>query len=89
MPPVDLIAALRAAPFVPFELRLTDGRRYEIRHPDMLMVGKRSVVIGLPSPFPDDPYLDHRITVDLIHVVSHEPLPAAPAGSNGGASTPA
>ncbi len=40
MRPADLLAWLRQAPFVPFRLCLNSGRTYEIRHPEMLRVGR-------------------------------------------------
>jgi hypothetical protein len=81
MPPDDLLSAVRLQPVQPFRLRLTDGRTFDIRHPDQMIIGRRSAVIGLPAET-NDPYFDQRITVDLIHVVSHEPL-QAPSSSNG------
>ena len=50
MPPEDLIAALEKRPFEPFRVHLTDGMTYEVRHPDLMMVGCRSVVIGIVRP---------------------------------------
>jgi hypothetical protein len=81
MPPDYLLTAVRLQPFQPFRLQLTDGRAFDIRHPDQMIVGRRSAVIGLPADA-NDPYLDRRITVDLIHVVSQEPLQIS-SSSNG------
>ena len=81
MPPDDLLTAVRSQPFHPFRVRLTDGRKFDIRHPDQMIVGRRSAVIGQPADA-NDPYLDRRITVDLIHVVSREPLPIS-SSANG------
>jgi hypothetical protein len=41
----DLLEIIRRRPFVPFELIATDGTRYPIRHPEMLMPGRRYVTI--------------------------------------------
>ncbi len=35
----ELRAALQATPFRPFTVRMADGRAFEIRHPDFLLVG--------------------------------------------------
>src|SRR4051812_13463376 len=35
----ELRAALRTSPFRPFTVRMADGRAFEIRHPDFLLVG--------------------------------------------------
>lgn len=84
MAPEELLTALRERPFQPFRLSLTDGRTLEVRHPEMVLPGRRSVVVGLPAPGETEPLYDHRITVDLLHVVSMEPIqsPAKPAGQN-------
>lgn len=35
----ELRATLQANPFRPFTVRMADGRSFEIRHPDFLLVG--------------------------------------------------
>ena len=75
MPPEDLRAALMAQPFVPFRIHLTDGTTYDIKHRDFVMVGKRSMLVGM-SHNADDPFYDQYETVALIHVVRLEPLAA-------------
>jgi hypothetical protein len=75
MPPEDVRNALWAQPFVPFRIHLSDGTSYDIRHRDFLMVGKRSLLVGM-SHNPDDPFYDQYQTVALIHVVRMEPLEA-------------
>ncbi len=50
MRPEDIRDFLQRKPFQPFRLTLTDGRTYEVRHPEMAMVGRSSVAIGLPAP---------------------------------------
>ena len=52
--------------FRPFRLHLTDGRVFEIPHPDFISVGR--TVLGIITP--DD--LTH--SVSLLHVVSMEDL---------------
>jgi hypothetical protein len=72
----------RRQPFEPFRLILTTGAAYDIRHPDLIMVGRRSVVIGLTVD-PDGTAYDRTLKVDLLHVVGVEELPAKPHGANG------
>jgi hypothetical protein len=82
--PEELRAALRRQPFVPFRLTLTEGSSYEVRHPEMCMPGRRSVILGFPAPGDPDLLYDRSITVDLLHIVKLEPLEAAkPSGANG------
>jgi hypothetical protein len=79
MPPEDIKEALQREPFVPFRICLTDGTRYEIRHQDLVMVGKRSLVIGLAEPSQADAFYDRYVTVALIHVTRLEPIDVVPA----------
>ena len=43
----ELVGALWLASFRPFRLYLWDGGTFDIRHPEMLMVGQHAAVIGL------------------------------------------
>ena len=73
MPPEDLLEAVRRRPFVPFRLCLTDGQSYEIRHPELVLPGRRTTTVGLPSDA-DVPLYEHTVVVDLIHIVRLEPI---------------
>jgi hypothetical protein len=78
----ELRDAARKHPFQPFRVHLTTGVTYEIRHPDLIMVGQRSAVIGIPSN-PDNPVYDRTFQVDLLYLVGIEELPAASPSTNG------
>jgi hypothetical protein len=46
MNPVSVIRDfLHAAPFAPFDIRLSDGRAWRITHPDFVMISGRGRVI--------------------------------------------
>lgn len=79
MGPEDLKNLLTAKPFVPFRMRLDDGQAFEIRHPDMLWVGRRVAVLLIFEPGPEH-YLERHVTVALIHITTVEPVEAAQAG---------
>lgn len=80
----ELRAAARMQPFEPFRLLLTTGATYDIRHPDLIMVGRRSIIVGIPSPEAPTVY-DRTIKIDLLHVVGIEDLanstPSPPTGA--------
>lgn len=40
----DLERRLRTRPFRPFRIHLTDGASYEVRHPEMCLLGRRRLV---------------------------------------------
>ena len=78
----ELREAARTQPFEPFRVILTTGASYDIRHPDLIMVGRRSAVIGITDE-PNGPVYDRTLKVDLFHIVGIEDLPAPPAAGKG------
>jgi len=80
MAPEELRRTLKQQPFEPFRLVMTDGVSYEVRHPDLLLVGKRTVVVGLVGDGAQE-YFEQTIKVDLLHIIRLEPIgaPASPA----------
>ncbi len=58
---------LNRQPFEPFEVRLSNGERYQIRHPELLAIGRNRMVIVDPSE-------DRVVHVALVHVNSVEAL---------------
>ena len=82
----DLKKLIKAQPFRPIRVALSDGRCVLVRHPDQVVVSARHVYFGLatlertpPLATPDstDAYPRDWILVDLLHVASAEPASAA------------
>jgi hypothetical protein len=73
----ELQEAARRQPFEPFRLILTTGDAYDIRHPDLIMVGRRSALVGVTND-PHGAAYDRTIKVDLLHVAGIEDLSASP-----------
>lgn len=69
----DVRQILDKSPFEPFRICMTDGRSYDIAHPDLCMLGRTSVYVGVP-----DPKLKRVVMrVDqcaLVHIVRFEEL---------------
>ena len=78
----DLQAAARRQPFEPFRVTLTTGEAYDIRHPDLIMVGRRSAIIGIARNAEATVY-DRTVKVDLLHIVGLEDLPSRRNRGNG------
>lgn len=72
----------RRQPFEPFRVILTTGATYDIPHPDLIMVGQRSAIIGLTNG-PNGSVYQRTIKVDLLHVVGVQELPYSPPSANG------
>ena len=83
MAPEELRETLRRTPFEAFRLVMTDGTAYDIRHPDLLMVGRRSVIVGLTGD-PAQTFFERSVKVDLLHVIRLEPLESVPPPSANG-----
>ena len=45
----ELIKVLKDAPFRPFRIHLSDGRALEVRHPELVLVSRRSAHVFFPS----------------------------------------
>jgi len=52
MEPTELNAWVRATPFVPFRVRMSDGRMFVVRRPEELKVGWRAM---MRYTYRDDP----------------------------------
>ncbi len=79
MRPQDVRDHIRTEPFRPFRVTLTDGRTYDVVHPELAMVGHSIVAIGLPSRNAAEPVFDRLVTVSLLHIMQIEPI--VPASS--------
>jgi len=76
MSPKGILQALRKRPFKPFRIQVSDGSTYDVRHPELVMVGKGEVIIGIPANGDADPIYDRAETVSLGHVLKLLPAPA-------------
>ena len=67
-----------AEPFQPFRIKMASGQVYEIRHPEMLLVGRSSVrVYTSASANPDKPPRWHDVSMMLMETL--EPFEIATA----------
>ena len=83
----ELTELLRVRPFTPLRIHMTDGQSYDIRHPDMVLVLRQRVDIGM-QPDPTTGVLERVEHCSLLHIVRVEQLPpsapATPAGTGVG-----
>jgi hypothetical protein len=76
----EMVEALRASPFQPFRVHVSDGTTFDIRHPEMLMVTRQSAVVGILESRDTGesgdvyPQIERSTTVDLLHVTQIEKL---------------
>jgi hypothetical protein len=78
----DIQARLRQRPFTPIRFVTTTGQIYDIPHPDLVMVGRRFVVVGTPSV--EDPSQAEQVNrVTMIHLTEIQDLPGTASPHNG------
>ena len=70
----DIQARLRGHPFEPLRIVTTTGQTYDVYHPDLVLVGRRFVIIGTPSA--ENPaHIDGVTRVALVHITEMRSLP--------------
>ena len=80
MSPEVLRNEIRRQPFVPLRLHLTDGKVYDIRHPEMVLIKQREVYVGRETA-PGSGVAAECDLVSLLHVVRVETVGQAPSAS--------
>jgi hypothetical protein len=46
----DILDLQRRAPFQPFSIHMSDGRKVDVHHPEMMLVYRNSVVVAEKDP---------------------------------------
>jgi hypothetical protein len=65
-------------PFKPFRLVMSSGHSYEVRHPEMAMLTRTSILVG--TDVADDGVPAEFKICSLLHVTTVEPIGASTAG---------
>lgn len=74
MRPEALKELLSVRPFVPFRIHMTDGKTFDIYHPDRVLVLRSRIDIGV-KPDPVSEVLEKVEHCSLLHVVRIKELP--------------
>jgi hypothetical protein len=83
----EIREALGRQPFRPFRIVLTDGGSFEVRHPELCMIGLGSMIIGLPPEHPTADQAiayDRHVVVDWSHITRIEPERTPVTGNGAG-----
>ena len=65
---------MRQQPFVPARFVTSSGQAYDVYHPDLVLVGRRDVHIGIPRSEGDELYED-VVRLAIMHISAIEDLP--------------
>jgi hypothetical protein len=80
----ELKELLNVKPLVPLRIHMTDGRTFDISHPDRVLVLRGRVDIGA-QPDPNSEILERVEHCSLLHIARVEELPPVPRpGGSGG-----
>ena len=81
----DVFERINKRPFEPFRVCLTDGRTYDITHPELCLPGRTTVYLAVPDP----KFRRAIMRIDqcaLIHIVRFEQLNGKRRRNSGGTS---
>ncbi len=77
----DILNRLRERPFRPLRIIASEGLRFDIRHPDLVLVLRHDLMIGVSGS--GEPGIYDRVTrVALVHIVALEDLPVPVSQGN-------
>lgn len=81
----DIRDRVRSRPFSPLRIVTSSGESYDVYHPDLIMIGRREVTVGIPSG--ETPaYYDRQARIAIMHITALHDLPAAPTPPSNGQS---
>lgn len=72
MRPEDILKLLRKRPFDPFRIHLSDGSAFDVRHPELAIVERSTVVIGVPGPEGLEGPVERTVLCSLVHITRAE-----------------
>jgi hypothetical protein len=79
--PDDIQARLRQSPFLPVRIIISTGQTFDIYHPDLVLVGRRDMIIGKASTKNPTQY-EQTTRVPLMHITALEDLPTRSSASD-------
>jgi hypothetical protein len=72
MTPATVLTYVRAEPFRPFRIHMASGKTFDVRHPEMVRVGKTNLIVfSFVSEQPDVFDEWQSVSLMLIETISH------------------
>ncbi len=75
MRPNDIQDHVRRQPFQPFRIFVSDGAHHDVRHPEMVLLGRSELIIGLQRGGVD--VFENFAHCNPVHVTRIDPLNGA------------
>ncbi len=72
--PDDIQKRMRKSPFIPVRIIISSHQTFDVMHPDLVLVGRREIMIGMASR--KNPAQYEQVTrVPITHITALEDLP--------------
>ena len=84
MNPLEIQKAIKRAPFVPFRLHLSSGKRVDVYTRSSAFLTKATLHLGHPVMDPTEDIPDHADAISLLHVARLEVLDASDHSARAG-----
>ena len=72
MPAQEILKYLRQAPFLAFRIYLSNGAVHDVRHPELVILGRGILSLHFPPTGLSPGISERTYSVSLIHVVQLE-----------------
>jgi hypothetical protein len=76
---LEELESVTRRPFQPFRLVMSSGQTYDVRHPEMALLKRTDLLVGIDETREGVP-ASFKIC-SLLHITAVEPLGTAPTGS--------
>jgi hypothetical protein len=76
--PDDIQKRLHQSPFIPVRIIISSGQTFDIFHPDLVLIGRRDMIIGMAAAENPTQY-EQTTRVPLMHITALEDLPTPSA----------
>ena len=64
----DILEFLRRRPFAPIRIHVTDGRTYDVRHPDQIIVLRSRIIIAASGESTIPEHVEHLAPIHVVRV---------------------
>lgn len=80
MTPKEVMTHVAAEPFRPFRIHTASGRTFEVKHPEVVQVGRTTLTLSVPlsDDIPEAQGLWHKLSLMLIESIEPMDAPVSP-----------
>ena len=77
--PEDIRELLHKQPFQPFRMHMSNGQSYDVKHPELAIVTRGTIVVAKPAPGGEEAIGEGFHLVSVLHINDVEVLPSVAA----------